>query len=245
MKTKTAIVLLLPAILAILLSSCENNSTCLRGNGIMEEAIRELQFFDGVVTEGEFEVFYVPDTAYQVVLKTDQNLIPYIRTGISGNTLIVDNGTRKCLRPADNTPVQIYVHTPEIRLMRLEGSGLISAVSLVTDELRLEIEGSGVIDVRGIDADEVSVIITGSGEVDLRGETIKSLYTITGSGTITADHLISNNCGVNISGSGKIYCHALEKLDVNISGVGTIYYKGYPSISTNISGTGSLISLNP
>jgi len=243
MKTKTTIRLILPALLAVVaLSSCENNSTCLRGNGILEEESRELQYFNGVVTEGEFDVFYVPDTESKVVLKTDQNLIPYIRTSISGSTLIVDNGTRKCLR--SEYPIQIYVHTPEINLMRMEGSGLIYAESVVSDELRLEIEGSGKIDVKGIDVHELSAIITGSGDVELWGETEVAIYTITGSGRISAENVLSNTCTTEISGSGTIYCHADEKLNVIISGSGDIFYKGSPSISISISGTGNLISLD-
>ncbi len=242
MKTKARISLILPALLAVVLNSCENNLSCLRGNGILEEETRELQYYDGVVTEGEYEVFYVPDTASFVVMKTDQNLLPYIRTSISGNTLIVDNGTRKCLR--SEYPLQIIVHTPEINLMRLEGSGLIYADAVVGDELRLEIEGSGVIDVKGIDVDELKVIITGSGDVDLWGKTVSAIYTITGSGTISADNVLSNTCTTEISGSGRIYCHAFEKLNVFISGSGDIFYKGSPSISTNISGTGNVISID-
>ena len=99
MKTKTTIPIILFIILAISLIACENSGiNCLRGNGIIEKETRDLEEYNGVVTEGEFEVFYIPDSSYSVIIETDQNLIQYIRTRISGTTLIVDNGTRKCLR---------------------------------------------------------------------------------------------------------------------------------------------------
>lgn len=243
MKIKTPISIVLPVILAFTLIACENSAwNCLRGNGIIEKETRDVQEYNGVVTEGEFEVFYIPDSSYSVVIETDQNLIPYIRTRISGSTLIVDNGTQKCLR--SEYPIRIYVHAPEINLMSLVGSGMISAESVYADELTLSIEGSGIIDVIGIDVLELKVLITGSGDVSLRGTTDVADYTITGYGNIDAKNVISNTCIAEISGSGSIYCNAVIKLEAIISGTGSVYYKGSPSVSTHISGTGSVISID-
>ena len=243
MKKQSPIAIILFIVLAISLIACENSGiNCLRGNGIIEKETRDLEEYSGVVTEGEFEVFYVPDSSYFVMIETDQNLIQYIRTTISGTTLIVDNGTRKCLR--SELPIRIYVHAPEIHLMSLEGSGLISADSIYTDELMLSIEGSGYIDVKGIDVLELNVLITGSGDVSLWGTTGSAEYTITGSGKVNAKNLISNECIAEISGSGSIYCNAVMKLNAIISGSGSIYYRGTPSVNTQISGTGSVISID-
>jgi hypothetical protein len=244
MNTIRSIRIILPVLTALALVSCENSSwNCLRGNGVLTEETRPMQPYDGVVTEGEYEIIYIPDTAYSVILETDQNLLPYIRTRVSGTTLVVDNGTRKCLR--SDYPMRVYVHTPEIRLMSLVGSGMISAESVYGDELRLEIEGSGNIDVTGIDVLELYVLITGSGDVDLWGTSDNGEYTITGSGNINARYLETRHCEAEISGSGTIYCHASERLDAVISGSGTIYYAGSPPVvNTYSSGSGSFVSIS-
>jgi hypothetical protein len=239
MKSRTFILILAPVMLALLLTACENSYlSCLRGNGFIERDTLELSEFTGIVTEGDFEVYYIPDTVHFRVLETDQNLIPYIRSRVMGNTLYVDNGTRKCLR--SEYPIRIFVHAPEVNLMRLAGSGMISAESVYTDELDLQIEGSGVIEIRGIDVLDLHVLITGSGEAELWGKTDVAGYTISGSGTISAQNLQSKTCVADISGSGTIYCHATETLQAIISGSGTIYYRGNPQISTKISGSGSV-----
>lgn len=243
MKNQAHISIALPVLLVFILIACENSAwNCLRGNGTIEKESRELQQYSGVLTEGEYDIYYIPDTSFFVVLETDQNLLPYIRTRVSGNTLIVDNGTRKCLR--SDYPIRVYVHSPEIKLMNLMGSGKITAESVYSDELKLVIEGSGRIDITGIDVLDLQVLISGSGDVNLRGETDIVEYSIAGSGTISAQNLLSNSCLVEISGSGDIYCNAEEKLDVFISGSGNIYYKGTPSISTKISGSGKVVSIN-
>ena len=235
------ILIILPIL--VLLVSCENSYwNCLRGNGMIEKETRELQEYNGVVTEGEFEVFYVPDTSYHIILETDQNLIPYIRTRVSGTTLIVDNGTRKCLR--SEYPIRIYVHLPEINMMNLVGSGLISAEAVYADELNLTIEGSGVIDVSGIDVLDLSVLITGSGDVKLYGESDNADYIITGSGNIDAKNVLTNTCLAEIEGSGSIYVNVITRLTAIISGSGSIFYRGTPPVSTQISGSGELISID-
>ncbi|MFC2113223.1 head GIN domain-containing protein [Bacteroidota bacterium] len=243
MKTKAPISILFLVILTLTFVACENSAwNCLRGNGIIEKETRDLSQYNGVVTEGEFDVFYVPDSVYSVEIEADQNLIPYIRTRISGTTLIVDNGTRKCLR--SEYPIRIYVRAPEIKLMSLVGSGMLSAETVYTDELTLSIEGSGLIDISGIDVLDLNVLITGSGDVSLWGDTDVADYTITGSGNIDARNVLSTSCIAEISGSGSIYCNVESKLDAIISGSGTIYYWGTPSVSTHISGSGSVVS-NP
>ena len=242
MKTKKYLSLIIPFLIAVVMVSCENSAwNCLRGNGIIEKETRDLQEYNGVVTEGEFEVYYVPDSVYQVILETDENLMPYIRTRVSGSTLIVDNGTRKCLR--SEQPIRIYVHLPEINLMTLVGSGLISAEAVNASELTLSIEGSGVIDVAGINVLDLSVLITGSGDVKLYGETDNADYTITGSGTIDAKNVTADNCVAEISGSGSIYCNVVTRLNALISGSGSVFYRGTPSVSTQISGSGEVISI--
>jgi hypothetical protein len=98
-KNKATIYITLPILLVFTLIGCENSAwNCLRGNGTIEKETRNLQQYNEVVTEGEYDIYYIPDTSYFVILEADQNLLPYIRTRISGTTLIVDNGTRKCLR---------------------------------------------------------------------------------------------------------------------------------------------------
>ncbi|MCK4745484.1 MAG: DUF2807 domain-containing protein, partial [Bacteroidales bacterium] len=95
-----------------------------------------------------------------------------------------------------------------------------------------------------VDVLDLQVLITGSGEVDLWGQTDNAVYTITGSGTIKAQNVTSNDCVAEISGSGTIYCHAEKTLEAIISGSGNIFYRGNPTVSTYISGSGSVQDIN-
>lgn len=226
--------------LTLMAYACESTWTCLRGNGVPGEETRTISGFNGVVSEGEFDVFIVPDSEFAVTLEADENLIPYIRTRISGNTLIVDQGTRKCLR-SDN-PIRITVYMPQVAYLNLTGSGMITGDNIEADELRVELTGSGLIDLRGLKTGVLDALITGSGEMIFWGETVDADLDITGSGMIRAFHLESVNCVANISGSGSMEIKVEKQLTAYISGSGNIYYQGNPpSVSLKVTGSGAVI----
>ena len=242
MKTRNLIRIAFLAGLALVANACENSWNCLRGNGIAGEETRMIDGFTGVVSEGSFDVEIVPSTEFSVILQADENLIQYIRTRVSGNTLILDQGTRKCLQ-SDN-PIRITVHLPAVDYLNLTGSGMITGDNLEGDELRVELTGSGVIDLRGLNVGELDALITGSGEMVFWGMATDADLDITGSGEIKAFHLETVNCIANISGSGNMQVKVEKSLKAYISGSGSIFYQGNPGVSANITGSGAVINAN-
>ena len=242
MKTRSIVRVAFLAVLTVLAYACESTWSCLRGNGVPGEETRTIQGFTGVVSEGEFDVFIVPDADFGITLEADENLIQYIRTRVSGNTLIVDQGTRKCLR-SDN-PIRITVHMPQVEYLNLTGSGMITGDNIEADELTVHLTGSGLMDLRGLKTGVLDALITGSGEMIFWGETVDADLDITGSGMIKAFHLESVNCIANISGSGSMQVKVEKLLTAYISGSGNIYYQGNPSVSANITGTGAVLNSN-
>jgi hypothetical protein len=242
MKTRSIIKIAFLAGLTLMAYGCENSWNCLRGNGVPGEETRTIEGFTGVVSEGEFDVFIVPDHSFSVKLEADENLIQYISTRTSGNTLIVDQGTRKCLR-SDN-PIRITVYMPEVEYLNLTGSGMITGDNIESEKLRVELTGSGQIDLRELHVGLLDALITGSGEMIFWGEAVKADLDITGSGIIKAFQLETVECIANISGSGSMEINVEEQLTAYISGSGNIYYRGNPGVSANITESGAVIAAN-
>lgn len=237
------------AILATVLSvltSCDGFYLgCLDGNGISSHEERSLSHFTGIISEGEYDVFIITDSVYKVRIEADENLIPYIRTFVKDDKLVIDNGTRRCLRNRNDEPIRIYVHTTDLFYVELDGSGVIySDYFIYVDYLKIELNGSGIIDLRDVDALEMDVTISGSGEVELWGIAGVGDFEIPGSGKIKAYHLELDECYASISGSGDMYVFVYDFLDANISGSGNILYRGNPRINVRITGSGSLINNN-
>ena len=96
MKTRIRIGLIIPALCALTFYSCESGFwNCLRGNGVPADETRDLKTFDGFVSEGAFDILVIPDSVFTVKIEADQNIVPFIRTRVSGNKLIIDTGTRR------------------------------------------------------------------------------------------------------------------------------------------------------
>ena len=65
-----------------------------------------------------------------------------------------------------------------------------------------------------------------------------------GAGNFLGYMMTSENCQVDISGTGNCEITVTKELDVTIDGTGSVYYKGNPSIQEDIAGTGRVINSN-
>jgi len=94
MKNKTHISIALPVLLAFTLIACENGAwNCLRGNGTIEKETRDLQQYNGVVTEGDYDIYCNVEEKLNVYISGSGNIYykgePSISTNISGSGKVV------------------------------------------------------------------------------------------------------------------------------------------------------------
>lgn len=227
----------------------------INGNGQVTTEKRQLVSFNQVDNSGTFNVYIKQDSVFTATIEAESNLIPYVRTIINGNTLVID--TRENLQ--GNYPINVYVTTPAIQGVELSGSGYVKMDSLDVDYLQVLLSGSGQMDGYAITNSLVAKIsgsgninlesytntsdirISGSGDINLTGESVSGSCTISGSGQINSYSFTQNECTAKISGSGNMFLNVVEYLDVIISGSGSIYYIGDPIINVSINGSGKLI----
>ncbi len=230
----------------------------LEGNGNIISEARTTVSFNRIENQGEFSVYYVPDTVFRIIIEAESNLIPHIRTIVHGNTLEIDS--RENLNP--NDAMKVWVHTPTLVGVKLSGSGLINAESITAPNFEVILSGSGYIygdAVAGhfeailsgsgeidysVETENTSAVISGSGKIKLIGNSPKANYILSGSGSIDGVNLLLMECTAKISGSGNIYTSVGDYLNVTISGSGNLYYFGYPEIDSKITGSGKVISNN-
>ncbi|MCF6171514.1 MAG: DUF2807 domain-containing protein [Bacteroidales bacterium] len=239
----------------LLWSSACRKPFAINGNKQVETETRQMVSFENIVNEGPFNVYIMHDSIYQVVVEAESNLIPYIRTRVNGNTLIIE--TRENMN--SHWPMNVYVKSPIVKGVYLKGSGYMNLDSLNSNHLQVEISGSG--DITGmVNTNTVNAFISGSGTIfleahttgivtkisgtgtlDLSGESENGTHTISGSGNINAYNFPQKECYAKISGSGNMYLNVSHYLDVAISGSGSVFYIGDPQLSVKITGSGSVI----
>jgi hypothetical protein len=256
--------------MALMLTNCEN-VRCIKGNdNLVSEKINNLESFDKIYVDANFDVIIEQDTITEVSILADDNLIPYITAEVSGNELILSTANRRCLRSKNE--IRINVFTPNIVKIELEGSGDIETSNITLDkdgtENKLEVilDGSGDIDLGEVYCDDLIVDLIGSGDIDfadidvlnldvllqgsgdigfLGGIGEIGLFTLDGSGNIYADRVKLLEGDVDVLGSGDIYVWAEEHLYGQITGSGNVIYRIFPTkgIHINITGSGSVYPL--
>lgn len=256
MNIKNITLISFVVIFSLSYSSCRKlDFAMVNGNGHLLSETRILVPFTRVINEGNFNVIIVEDSITEAVVEAESNLIPYIRTIVNGNTLIIDS--RKNIQ--SNLPINIYIKTPEINSIKLSGSGTIKADYIEGDNVEVVISGSGNINAN-VNAGLIDILISGSGDmwldvesqityskisgsgtINLAGSTTDGVFKISGSGNIYSYDFIQNTLETDIPGSGNMYVNVIDYLKVKISGSGSVYYIGDPSLDVNITGSGSVI----
>lgn len=210
----------------------------IKGNGIEASQERAVTSFNKVKSSGSFDIQITKGDESEVVVNAEENILRYIKTTVSDNTLLIDiQGTHNL---KNRLPMNVYITIPELASVKQSGSGNISTDYFSSEKMELFISGSGSIATE-VDANILEATISGSGWLIVVGQANQSNLSISGSGNIDTSELNVPNCNAHISGSGNMQINSSESIYAKISGSGNIYYKGNPAIELNISGSGKAI----
>lgn len=213
----------------------------IEGNGIPATEGRIISSFEKVKSSGAFEVHITSGNEYDVIVSADENLLQYIETYVSGETLHLDV---KGLRSLDNRlPMEIFVTSPVLEGVKLSGSGSITTDYYASDDVDIVLSGSGSI-TTAFNAEEIDALLSGSGKIKLSGVVNSAEFVISGSGNIEASDLEIRDCRTITSGSGDMWIMVDHYLHSRISGSGSVFFYGNPAIEKHISGSGNVISYN-
>lgn len=211
----------------------------IKGNGNIKTENRQAGSFVNVSVSGDMDLYVHQDSAYNVRVEADENLLEYIEVITEGENLIIR--PRKGYNLSGSNDIKVYVSSPRYNKLEASGSCDIIGENIIKTESRLDIDLSGSSDVKmEVNAPEVKAELSGSGSIMLSG--ITKDFSVAGSGStdIKCMDLKSENVSVRISGAGSAEVFASVKLDVNVSGSGSVEYRGNAIVNQNISGSGSV-----
>lgn len=206
------------------------------GSGKVVIRTREVPEFERILLKGSGRVTLVRAEVQKVEIKTDENILPLIKTEVKGDLLEISHENYN-LRP---TTLEIQLSTKRLRGVTISGSGDVSGQSAFeADEFRAEINGSGKMDLAVV-ASRLATQINGSGSMALTGKADEHQAKINGSGDIRAFGLESKKASISIAGSGDCSLCAYESLTAYISGSGDVLYTGSPRVESRVKGSGSV-----
>ena len=96
-----------------LFGSCNfNDGKKVKGNNNRTSQQRTVSSFTGIEFVGDMNVFYTSGSNFSITVEGDENLLEYIETTVSGNTLNIS--TRKHFNLQSSSPIKVYITAPTL-----------------------------------------------------------------------------------------------------------------------------------
>ena len=218
----------------ILLNSC--HYTTGSGNIISEK--RSVGNFTGISVGGSFDVEVKIGPVTQVTVEADDNVIKYVETRVSGNTLKIRT---EGLHSMNNVHLKVYITVPELRSVKASASASVKVLDIIKEDGKLNFDASSSADIEAeVDAPEIDAEASSSGSVTLSGKTKNYTAHVSSSGDIKSFELLSENTDVSASSSGSAQVHASINLTAKASSSGSIDYRGAATVKKTVNSSGSV-----
>lgn len=239
-KLIQSIVLIALFVTAIGHAQGSSNST-IKGNGKVITEKRTTSEYDEIKVSGFFDVNLVSGKEGAIIIRGEQNLLPYIKIEVEDNVLKIHTENNKNIRTSNGKDVVITVPFETISAISLSGSGDVKTQNqIVADKFLAKLSGSGDLTL-AVKATTFESNLSGSGDIIYSGTSDSFKSTLSGSGDIDAMNLVTKNTDATISGSGDMKVFCSESLKARVSGSGDIEYKGNPKTKdTKVSGPGEI-----
>lgn len=224
-------------VMTMMTISCMNDRSYLKltiDEGPMVTNVRALTGFEEIEINGSPTVFFTQADSSSVVVKGPEDAIKDIITEKDGKTLVIRNRGKVGIFNIsfhDNAKLNVYVTSPDIVAVRLNGSGdFLSEGRIDTDNMRVVLRGSGDIDVKSLICDQCDIELIGSGDIDLdRLEAQKVSTSLIGSGDVKLDLWNVMNTELSLKGSGDVnanFNQGCQTVRCDLNGSGDISLSG-------------------
>ncbi len=204
----------------LLFTACRKDE--IHGSGHITTEYRTVQAFTNVRVEGPIQADIRYGPHQQVAVRTDANVLPWVRTQVVDQTLVLSLAQANY---GDGLRFAVTVDMPTIGRLTQNG---------VSDARLTGFFGLSTLEV----------INNGVGHITLHGSTDHLRVTQHGVGRVHAQGMPADTCQVGLSGVGNVEVRVNDLLHGYLSGVGNIYYHGTPVVDVDDTGVGNVIQVD-
>lgn len=247
-------------LLSIFLLACTDDVKKIEGNGDVQSKTFEVEDFKSVESNGAFEITFVQDTLWSVIIEAESNILPLIDVYNKSNKLFIEQDDHDDLNL--NDPIKIEIHHSGIEEFNFSGEGVVYLGKMESSTFTISIAGTA--DVSGnvkstetdfilagtgsfnviLDCYDLEASLSGNGSFNFSGVSTKGTFTLAGVGNINSIDLELDYAWCNISGVGDATLFVNKELSANITGTGSISYKGEAAVTKLITGNGVVNKIN-
>lgn len=233
---KKLLLITLPVVL-LLFAAC--TSIISSGNYIKEN--REFSGFSEINVSSAIELFLTQDDVESVEIKTSDNIMQYIETKMTGNTLHIRVKPKISISTGH---VYAYVSVKTLKKLTASGASVVKLENTISgDELVADISGASLL--KGmINYDSAKFNLSGASTTDLSGF-VSDLDLICSGASKAKDFTLSvDDLTVNLSGASEAKITVNNNLSYNLSGASDLRYKGNPIVLSASSTGASTVKSN-
>lgn len=218
----------------LLLVSCRHTT----GSGNIITETRNTESFDAISVGGSFDVEVKMGDTRSVQVEADDNIMEYIQTRVSGNTLKISTEN---LHSYSNVHMKVYVTVTELKAISASASAEVKGENVLRNNEKLVFKASSSSIIKAeVDAPEIVTDANSSATIEIRGRTKTHTSEVSSSAEIKAFNLLSENTTATASSSGSMEVHASVSLNAKASSSGDIEYKGGATVSKSENSSGSV-----
>lgn len=189
-------------------------------SGVTKTEKRDVAGFSSIDASGVVVVNVTSQKDFDVQIEADENLLPYIKTEVDGDTLKIFRKGWMVFSGGGSKPV-ITVSMPQIDNLDISGASSATMTDLNENNLRIDASGASKITLFG---QVTSLSIDSSGACHIDAENLKA---------VDAD--------IDASGASRISVAALNDLRVDANGASKIVYAVEPkNLEQDVSGASSV-----
>jgi hypothetical protein len=214
-------------------------------SGLATHTLPEGATFSGLFFKSVGEVYLIQGDPCGLKVEGNPDLVDNIQVAVHDDVLEIDFETDiedwTNFRWADgDRPLRYYVTMPTIKMINMEGAGILTATSLKGEAMDLVQGGAGKVELHDLDYQSLQAELGGLGEIQLSGKVTRQNVDLTGAGGYQAEDLQSEDVEVMLSGAGEAVVWAEKTLKATVTGAGSIKYKGSPEVEQENSGIGEI-----
>lgn len=191
----------------------------IRGDGNIVRETRTMDEFDKMEVSGAIHASFEVGKEFQVVVETDENLLPFIATTVDDGKLRIHWDRHGSVQPTK--AVSIRVTAP-----RLEG---------------VSVSGASTADCRALAEDSLEVRASGASKVRLEGSAKTLDVDASGASRLDGSKFVAGHVKIDVSGASSVKVVASESIEGEASGASSVRYGGSASrIEVDTSGASSV-----
>jgi len=209
MKTKT--LLLIIAFISAGLFANSTPPSKIKGSGNVIQETRTLKSFDAIDIGGAFEIELIKSNEEKIIIETDDNIMPYIETKISGGELEVDN-TRDINNP---TELKLTIYYKSLKEIDLSGAAtLFSSDVLESPSLEMDCSGASEVTLK-LKIGTLEGDYSGASKLELEGSIDSAELDLSGASVLRAYGLEIKDLDLEASGASVVKVLVLERISIS------------------------------